>query len=335
MANTPPSPTDVVALLRSRNYLALLVIVGILGVIVSAAAYWFLVLVGDLQKWIFNPAYLPKALGFHGEPVWWPLPAVALAGALVGLTIRYLPGRGGHSPADGFAMHGPPDRSELPGVVLAALAGLALGAVIGPEAPLIAIGGGLAAGFVRSAKRDLPDQSLRVVAAAGSFAAVSTLLGSPLSGAFLLMEASGLGGPMLGVVLVPGLLASGIGALIFLGFDSWTGHGTFSLSIPGLTHIVHPTGAEFGWALVIGVAATVIGGLIRWLALFLKPYVEKRVVVLLPMAGLLGRRPGRPVRRHYGEGVVLGAVFRPVVAAFARDKQCHLLGGRPLIAARL
>ncbi len=287
MSNTPPSPTDVVALLRSRNYLALLVIVGILGVLVSAAAYWFLVLVGDLQKWIFDPAYLPKALGFHGEPVWWPLPVVALAGALVGLAIQYLPGRGGHSPADGFAMHGPPSTAELPGVILAALAGLALGAVIGPEAPLIAIGGGLATSFVRAAKRDLPEQSLRVVAASGSFAAISTLLGSPLSGAFLLMEASGLGGPMLGVVLVPGLLASGIGALIFIGFDSWTGNGTFSLSIPGLTHIAHPTGAEFGWAIVIGVAAVFLGGLVRWLALFLKPLVEKRVAVLLPAAGLL------------------------------------------------
>ena len=287
MSNTPPSPTDVVALLRSRNYLALLVIVGILGVLISAAAYWFLVLVGDLQKWIFDPAYLPKALGFHGEPVWWPLPVVALAGALVGLTIQYLPGRGGHSPADGFAIHGPPSTTELPGVILAALAGLALGAVIGPEAPLIAIGGGLATSFVRAAKRDLPEQSLRVVAASGSFAAISTLLGSPLSGAFLLMEASGLGGPMLGVVLVPGLLASGIGALIFIGFDSWTGNGTFSLSIPGLTHIAHPTGAEFGWAIVIGVAAVFLGGLVRWLALFLKPVVEKRVVVLLPAAGLL------------------------------------------------
>jgi H+/Cl- antiporter ClcA len=282
----PTSGPDILALLRSRSYLALLVIVAILGVIVAAAAYWFLDLVANLQKWIFNPAYLPKALGFHGEPIWWPLPTVCLAGILVGLTIRYLPGRGGHSPADGFAMHGPPARTELPGVVLAALAGLALGAVIGPEAPLIAIGGGLAAGILRSVKKDLPEQSIRVVAASGSFSAISTLLGSPLSGAFLLMEASGLSGPMLGVVLVPGLLAAGIGSLIFLGFDAWTGHGTFSLAIPNLPHIGHPTGAEFGWAIVIGVAAVIIGGLIRWLALYLKPLVEPRIVVLCPVVGL-------------------------------------------------
>jgi len=50
-----------------------------------------------------------------------------------------------------------------------------------------------------------------VIGAAGSFAAISTLLGSPLAGAFLLMEASGIGGPMMGVILIPGLLAAGVG----------------------------------------------------------------------------------------------------------------------------
>jgi H+/Cl- antiporter ClcA len=54
-----------------------------------------------------------------------------------------------------------------------------------------------------------------VVGAAGSFAAISTLFGSPILGAFLLMEATGLGGTMLELVLIPGLLASGIGWLIF------------------------------------------------------------------------------------------------------------------------
>ena len=38
---------------------------------------------------------------------------------------------------------------------------------------------------------------------------------------------------MLGLVLIPGLLAAGIGSLIFLGLDSLTGLGTFSLAIPG------------------------------------------------------------------------------------------------------
>ena len=125
-----------------------------------------------------------------------------------------------------------------------------------------------------------------MVAAAGSFAAISTLLGSPLTGAFLLMEASGLGGAMLELVLVPGLLAAGVGSLIFIGLDAWTGLGTFSLAIPGLPHVGPPTGAEFGWALAIGVIAVPLGSGIRWLGLFLRPHVERRMLLATPVVGL-------------------------------------------------
>jgi H+/Cl- antiporter ClcA len=179
----------------------------------------FLALVSKLQGWIFTD--LPKDLGFHAEPLWWPIPPLLLAGVLVALTIRYLPGKGGHSPADGFkAGEGPPSPIELPGIVLAAFATLCLGVVLGPEAPLIALGAGLGVVAVRLVKRDAPARTQTVVAAAGSFAAISTLLGSPLTGAFLLMEASGLGGAMLELVLVPGLLAAGVGSLVFIGLDA-------------------------------------------------------------------------------------------------------------------
>jgi hypothetical protein len=89
------------------------------------------------------------------------------------------------------------------------------------------------------AGRDRTPQATAVIGAAGSFAAISTLLGSPLLGAFLLMEASGLGGPTLGLVLVPGLVAAGVGSLVFIGLDSWTGLGTFSLALPDLPHVGH------------------------------------------------------------------------------------------------
>jgi hypothetical protein len=58
-----------------------------------------------------------------------------------GLADRPLPARrGGHSPADGFKAAGAPSPVELPGIAIAALATLGLGAVLGPEAPLIALG---------------------------------------------------------------------------------------------------------------------------------------------------------------------------------------------------
>ncbi|MBV9207952.1 MAG: chloride channel protein [Actinobacteria bacterium] len=281
---TATKPADPLALLRSRRYVALLVLAAILGVPIAAIAYFFLKLVAVLQRAVFTQ--LPSGLGFHGEPLWWPLLPLALAGVLVGLTIRYLPGRGGHSPADGFHAGGVITPAEIPGVFLAALATLALGAVLGPEAPLIALGGGLAVLAVRFRQRDLPAQTLAVVGAAGSFAAIATLFGSPLLAAFLLMEAVGLGGAMLDVVLLPGLLAAGVGALIFVGLDNWTGFGTFSLAIPHPPPYSHPDLAQFGWALVLAVAAAVTGTAIRRLALAIRPHVERRLLLLTPVAGL-------------------------------------------------
>ena len=280
---TPPS--DPLARLRSRNYLVLLALAAIIGVAVSAAAYFFLALVSRLQRWVFTD--LPAGLGFHGQPLWWPVPPLVLAGVLVSLTIRYLPGTGGHSPADGFTPGGrAPAPIELPGVLLAALASLSLGVVLGPEAPLIALGGGLGVCAVRLVRRDAPAEAQTVIAAAGSFAAISTLLGSPILGAFLLLEASGLGGAMLELVLVPGLLAAGLGSLIFVGLRSWTGLGTFSLAIPHLPAAVRPDLAQFGWALAIGPLAAALGGGIRWLALAIRPAVERRIVLLTPVVGL-------------------------------------------------
>src|SRR4051794_21300014 len=263
----------------------MLVLAAITGLPISAAAYGFLALVDQLQHWVFDD--LPQSLGFDSAPTWWPLPLLALSGVLVTLAIRHLPGTGGHAPADGFKAGGALPPVELPGVLLAALATLALGAVLGPEAPLIAIGSGLGVLAVRLAARDAPPTAATVIAAAGSFAAISSLLGSPLLGAFLLLEAAGLGGPMLALVLLPGLLAAGIGMLIFIGLDSLTGFGTFSLAITGLPEFGQPTGAMFLWALVFGVVAAFLGRAIRWLALTVRPHVERRMVLLMPVLGLL------------------------------------------------
>jgi H+/Cl- antiporter ClcA len=294
------TPADPFAVLRTRKYAALLIMAAVLGVVISFLVYWFLKLVTDAQDWVFTD--LPRGLGFHGEPPWWPLLPLAAAGAIVGAVIRYLPGRGGHSPADGFKPGGVAAPAELPGIFLAAAASLALGVVLGPEAPVIALGGGLAVLAVRLAGRDVTGSTGAVVAATGSFAAISTLLGNPLSGAFLLLEASGLGGPMATVALIPGLLGAGVGSLIFLGLNSLTGYGTFSLAIPNLPPAPHLEVAQFGWAVAGGAVAALLSFGVRRLALFLRPHVERRLVLLTPVAGLavaalaigFGEAAGRP-----------------------------------------
>ena len=272
-------------MVRTRRYVALLILAAVLGVVVSFLIYWFLKLIADVQSWVYTD--LPKGLGFHGEPAWWPLLPLAVAGVIVGATIKYLPGRGGHSPADGFKTGGVAQAIELPGIFLAALASIGLGAVVGPEAPVIALGGGLAVLAVKLARRDVEPSAAAVIAATGSFAAISTVLGNPLAGAFLLLEASGLGGPTAIIVLLPGLVGAGVGSLIFLGLDSWTGYGTFSLVVPHLPPAPHLDVAQFGWALAIGAAAGAVSFGIRWLALFLRPHVERRLVLLTLVAGLI------------------------------------------------
>src|SRR4051794_15598052 len=281
----PAAPPDPAALLRSKEYVRLLILAGIVGIPISALAFFFLKLVAELQKLLFTD--LPTdVLGFSSTPAWWPLPVLALGGLLTALAITRLHGTGGHSPADGFKAGGVTEPVDLPGILAASLATLSFGAVLGPEAPLILLGSGLGALAVRLANKDAPDRARAVIAAAGSFAAISALLGSPLVGAFLLMEAAGLGGPMLGIVLLPGLLAAGIGTLIFVGLDSITGFGTFSLSLPNLPEFGSPTVGQFGYAIAFGLIAPFVGGAIQRLALALRPRVESRMVLLMPVLGL-------------------------------------------------
>src|SRR5215218_4606621 len=276
---------DPFALLRPRSYLKVLLLAGLVGVPVSVVAYGFSKMVAWLEQQLFTE--LPDALGFDPAPTWWPLPLLALSGLLVALAILHLPGTGGHSPADGFKPAGVLPPAELPGVLLAALATLSFGVVLGPEAPLILMGSGLGALAVQLAARDAPAQASTVIAAAGSFAAISSLLGSPIVGAFLLLEAAGLGGPMLGVVLVPGLLAAGVGTLIFIGLDELTGFGTFSLAVPGTPPFGSPTLAMFGWAIAFGLTAPLVGRGIQLLALAVRPHVERRMLLLMPLLGVL------------------------------------------------
>jgi H+/Cl- antiporter ClcA len=288
MSETAPAaaaiaPPNAFELLRSRSYVVLLVFAAILGVPIAFAAYFFLAAVGKSQHWIYQN--LPVDLGFSHSPSWWPLPMLVVAGAAVASIIHFLPGNSGHEPAEGFVAGGVPQAIELPGVILAAFATLALGAVLGPEAPLIAIGGGLGAWAVHLVKKDAPAQAAIVIGTAGSFAAISTLLGSPLVGAFLLMEAAGLGGPLLGLILTPGLLAAGVGSLIFLGLDSLTGLGTFSLSVGSLPPFTSLNGIEFLWAIAVGLLGAAVGTLIKRSAKLLQGIVIPRRLWIAPLVG--------------------------------------------------
>jgi H+/Cl- antiporter ClcA len=279
-----PAPIDPLAVVRSKEYVRALVLAALIALPVAVVAYGFLALVDWLQEALFTD--LPSGLGFDSPPTWWPIPLLAISGLLVALCIRSLPGNCGHSPSGGFQQGAPTLPIELPGIALAALATLAFGAVLGPEAPLIAIGSGLGALAIRTVKRDSAPTAVALIASAGSFAAISTLIGSPIVAAFLMLEVAGLGGAMLAVALLPGLLAAGLGFLVFVGLDSLTGQGTFSLAIPDLPAFTTPTVAMFAWALVLGLVCPLVGWLLYTIALSVRTLVHARRLLVTPLLGV-------------------------------------------------
>ncbi|MFH8575503.1 chloride channel protein [Streptomyces zaomyceticus] len=215
-------------LLLAPGYLKALVFSALIGVPVSLVAFWFLVGLHEAEHLVW--ADLPHGLGWDTPPWWWPLPLLTIAGVIVGLIALRLPGRGGQPPASGLHAGGA-SPVMLPGVLLAAAASLPLGAVLGPEAPLIALGGGLALLFRDLARVPATPKSTALLGAAGAAAAIAAIFGNPLVAAVLLMEVAGAGGPQLFAVMLPALLSSGVGALVFTGIGHWTGLETGALSL--------------------------------------------------------------------------------------------------------
>jgi chloride channel protein, CIC family len=292
MADAAPpaelTPEQADATMASKRFVALLVLVSVVGVVVSFAAWAFLELIYQLTRELYT--HLPNALGYtHGPPVWWPLPILAIAGLVVALAITRLPGNGGHIPARGLAAGKPTTPVELPGILLAAIVGLGCGVVLGPEAPLIALGTGVAMLMISLSRRDTPPQVLTLVAAAAAFAAISFLFVSPLVAAVLMIEVTAIGGPRLRLVVVPGLLAAGIGSLLAIGLGSWTGlnRNGIALGPVSLPAFGHPTIGQFGWtialAIVVALGAAVImhGGLLTY------RFAAPRALIVLPIVGLI------------------------------------------------
>jgi H+/Cl- antiporter ClcA len=272
--------------MASKRFLALLVLAAILGVVASLAAWCFLELAHQANVGAYQS--LPDLLGFDSTPLWWSIPLLAVAGLIVAFAIHRMPGRGGHVPAFGLST-GQILPNQLPGVILAGLATIGLGAVLGPEAPLIALGGGLgllAAGLVGE---DATPEVGQILAASATFAALSLIFGSPLIAAIILIEVTGLGGPRLTVILIPGLLAAGIGSLVSIGMGSFTGLSSSAYALDPFTlpAFDKPDIVDFLWtiplAAVIALGTAVIFGAARPLV----PIMERRGFVALPVAGIV------------------------------------------------
>lgn len=199
------------------------------GIPAALMAALFTVVVHELEHWLWHT--LPEHLDASSPP-WYLVLGLPVVGACIVLAARtLLPGDGGHEPLDGIDVS-PTPIDYGPGVALAAIGSLAFGAVLGPEAPLVALGSVVGMSAARLARAG-PEES-RVISTAGSFSAISALFGGPIVAAMLLLEAGvGLGAALI-PLLIPGLVAASVGYLIFVGLGDWGGLDATALTVPGL-----------------------------------------------------------------------------------------------------
>jgi H+/Cl- antiporter ClcA len=250
--------TDPSAESSATVYLRLVGLGVVIGVPAAAMAALFLALVHDLEHWLWSD--LPDALGASSPP-WYLVIGLPAVGACVVLAARrLLPGDGGHSPIEGVGGGSVPVR-YAPGIALAALGTLSFGAVLGPEAPLIALGAVVGLFVTRRAR--LGPREQRVISTAGSFSAISALFGGPVVGGMLLVEGGLEMGTALLPVLLPGFVAAATGFVLFVGFGHWGGLTAQGLTIPDLpeysgTHIY-----DLIVAVVVGFVAALVIAVVR------------------------------------------------------------------------
>jgi H+/Cl- antiporter ClcA len=270
---------------RARAYLRALVYAAILGIPVAFAAVLFQTAIHDLEHVVWD--VVPEELGWSEPATWYVILVPGVAGLLVAAACR-LPGHGGHSPLEGLGMSAV-QPVDLGSILLAALASLALGIVLGPEAPLIALG--LALGVVAARLVRFEGTEAQLLVFAGAFAAVAALFGNPLVAALLLFEVGAASGQIpaesLGRALLPGFVAAGTGGLVFTGVRDWPGLHASSLAVPSLPpyDTVRPLDLLWGLVLAVGVAFVVAG--IRHGAHRLAVRGSARPTALLVGAGLL------------------------------------------------
>jgi H+/Cl- antiporter ClcA len=286
MADPAAADADPAGTIASRRFIVLLAFAALVGVVASLAAWAFLELVHQIQVGVFET--LPDWLGFATAPEWWPLPVTAVGGIVVAFAILRLPGRGGHVPAAGLNA-GTTQPNELPGVLLAAFATIGLGLVLGPEGPLLALGGAIGLLAARTLGARATPEVSTVLAASATFAALSLIFGSPLIAAVILIEVTGLGGKRLPMILLPGLLAAGIGSLVSIGMGSFTGlsSSAYALSPLSMAPFARPDFVDFAWTIPFAAAVALGTAVLFRLARAAEQVSARRAAIIIPVAAVV------------------------------------------------
>lgn len=223
----------------------------VIGVLASGAATLFVAVEHQLIHQLWTE--LPLALGTAAPP-WWLVIGLPTIGAALTLLAVRLPGGGGHSPLDGLKLN--IEMGALASVLVASLAALCFGAVLGPEAPLMAIGTSIGAAMLRREVAETKPAMMLV----GAMAAVGVVLGSPLITAILVLEMAAFAGAKIAQpnVLLPALAALGSGFALQVGVGDWAGLGEVRLGFKSIA--AYPTARPQD--LLVGIVVAAITALL-------------------------------------------------------------------------
>ena len=247
--------------MQGTAFLRLIGLGAIIGVPAALATALLLGAIHELEHLLWTD--WPESLGLDSPP-WWMLLGLPVAGALVVWAARVLlPGDGGHEPLGGIS-RAPTPVGYVPSIALAAIGSLAFGAVLGPEAPLIALGS--AVGMVAARAARLGPKGSQVVAVGGSSSAVSAVFGGPIVAGVLMLEAGLAAGASLIPALLPGLVAAAVGYTLFVGVGAWAGLPSQSIEVPGLPDYPTTRVIDLLLAVVVGVLVVLVVEVVRRLA---------------------------------------------------------------------
>lgn len=217
-----------------------------LGILAAIGAAVFLMAMSWATDVVWE--WLPAQLGLTEVPWWYVIVGLLVGALLIIAAWRLGPGMG--SPLDGFHFDIGPSKAAA--ALSVALATLIFGGVLGPEAPLIAVGT-IIGGFVT---RKQPPQVQQLAMALGGIAAIGTILGNPFIAAFMVLEFAALGS-MPKQALLPLFVALGSGYLVLTGIGPFAGLGQLELAVPGLTEVDHLT----FWDLLVGLLVSVLAAI--------------------------------------------------------------------------
>ena len=245
-------------LVFSRNFF-LWAILGIIGGVISGV-YWIVL------------ELLTHGLAFFDG--WQVIPTMAIAGLLAGLIIHFIGDPGEiHLIVNNIRFNkGKLDPKNNPSMILSSLLCVAAGGSLGPEAPLVQVTGSTGTWMGKILR--LKGEELRSLSIAGMASGFTALFGAPLGGSLFSLEIlHHKYSAMYYKALIPAFVASCFSYIIFA-LIVHLGLGP----IWDLPSYEMEDKFDFAYAVLFGLAATLIGWLFILCTKFLKTFFERFTV---------------------------------------------------------